>query len=139
MQPETAPPATDIISETYADAREHVGASLRILAAAWNAGDLETALSFYWDGPDMRWVSPTGTETGLESYAASMRREFEDRSTMGRFSGTVLYAEQLRPDLVLAVFSWRIERQGKRDAGGVSTQIWQNIHGRWRIVFEHAG
>lgn len=57
---------------------------------------------------------------------------------MGVYTGSVLDARTLAPDTALLVVDWKIERDGRRLMGGVSTEIWKNIDGKWRIVFEHA-
>jgi hypothetical protein len=132
-----APPA--VVCEVEADARTDVIAAFQSQMDAWNQGDLETALSLYWDNADIRWVGRSGTYTGYDDFAESMRADFSDPATMGLYTGETLYAEQLRPDLVLLVISWRIERDGERLFGGVSSQHWRLIDGNWRIVFEHAG
>lgn len=114
-------------------------AALRGQMDAWNAGDLESALGSYRPGPEMIWVSQTGMDLGLDAFAEDLRRRFgSDPSGMGVYSGEVLHAEALGPDAVILIVRWRIENDGRRLFGGVSTQIWRPIDGRWRIVVEHA-
>ena len=106
---------------------------------AWNRGDLEQALFYYWDSPDMTWVNRKGISFGREEFAAAMRSEFADRSTMGSYTSKILQSKELNPDAVLLVLDWSIrEGSGKQLMGGISSQIWQRFSDGWKAVFEHA-
>jgi len=115
------------------------GAALQAQMDAWNHGDLEKALSYYWDSADITWVNRHGISFGRKDFAAAMRADFADRSKMGTFSSKTLQAKELRGDLVLLVIDWRIQdNAGKKLMGGVSSQLWQHFPEGWRTVFEHA-
>ncbi len=101
---------------------------------AWNRGDLEAALSAYWNSPDIIWVNKRGLSKGFAPFAESMRQE----GTKGIYSGEVLHSRSLSPKSALLVVRWAITDQGKRLMGGVSTQLWEVRDRRWRIVLEHA-
>lgn len=108
--------------------------------AAWNRGDLEAALDRYWNSPDIVWVTRSGLSKGFADFAAGMRAEFAGKpEKMGSYRGEILEARDLAEDKALLVVRWSITRGAERLMGGVSTQIWQRIDGRWRIVLEHAG
>ena len=106
--------------------------------AAWNRGDLETALLAYWDSPHMTWVSRAGVQRGFMEFAQAMRRDFADPAAMGTYSAEVLEARNLGREGAVIVFRWQIVRDGRRLMGGTSTQIWREIEGAWRAVLEHA-
>lgn len=107
--------------------------------AAWNRGDLEAALDRYWNSADMTWADKDGVSKGFDAFAYGLRRDYGSRpSEMGVYTGTVLEARTLGPDTALLVVDWRIDRDGRRLMGGISSEIWKDIDGKWRIVFEHA-
>lgn len=106
--------------------------------AAWNKGDLETAMSFYWNSPEMLWISKSGTEKGYQEVYDMFLQDFADRSKMGIYTYEPLHIEQLSPEIVYFVFRWKIELDGKRLMGGVSSQVWKKKTGRWIITSEHA-
>jgi hypothetical protein len=106
---------------------------------AWNKGDLEGALELYWNSPEIMWVSKAGVSRGFAGFAQAMRDEYAGRpEQMGIYSGEVLLAKEVSPETGLLVVRWSIDRDGKRLMGGVSTQLWEEVDGSWRIVFEHA-
>jgi hypothetical protein len=47
-----------------ADAITEVKQALDEQVEAWNKGELEQAMSYYWESPDMLWISRNGTEQG---------------------------------------------------------------------------
>ena len=57
---------------------------------------------------------------------------------MGVYSGDILLAKEISPETGLLVVRWSIDRDGRQIMGGVSTQLWEDVDGIWRIVFEHA-
>ena len=111
---------------------------VEVQIAAWNRGDIEAALSSYWDSPRMTWVSKSGVDYGYAAFAQTMRKDFADPKSMGTYSAEILDARDLGPGTSQIVFRWKIMRGDERLMGGMSTQIWRKIGGNWRAVFEHA-
>jgi hypothetical protein len=122
----------------YGAAAVAAHAGLQAQVEAWNRGDLEAALSTYWDAPQMTWVSRSGVERGFASFADGMRKDFADPAAMGAYSVEVLDVRGLGPETGSVVFRWQISRAGKRVMGGTSTQIWCRVKGTWKAVLEHA-
>ena len=90
-----------------------------------------------WNSPDVTWVAKGGIGKGMQSFADDMRSQFADRSKMGVFVSKVLDARTVGPDAALLVVEWSITRDGRRMMGGVSTQLWRRVDGRWVAVLEH--
>jgi len=105
---------------------------------AWNNGDLEKAMTYYWNSPEMLWINTTGVEKGCQEVLDMFRKNFADASQMGIYTYTPLYIEQLSEEAVYYVFRWQIAREGKRLTGGISSQIWKNLNGQWVVTSEHA-
>lgn len=105
--------------------------------SAWNAGNLEKAMSFYWNSDQMLWISRAGIEKGYEPVLISFRKDFPDKEKMGFYSYHPLQIDSLSKEVVYYVFRWKIELNGKRIMGGVSSQVWKKIEGKWVITSEH--
>jgi ketosteroid isomerase-like protein len=121
-----------------ADAITEVKRALDGQVEAWNRGDLEKAMTFYWNSPDMLWISRNGTETGYQEVLDGFQKNFTDRSKMGVYTYDPLHIEQVSPEAVYYVYRWKIDLQGKKLMGGVSSQLWKKIGGNWVITSEHA-
>ncbi|NEM98019.1 YybH family protein [Pontibacter burrus] len=120
------------------DAVHEVKQALEGQIAAWNKGDLETAMTFYWNSPEMLWISKNGTEKGYQEVYDMFLNDFKDRSQMGVYSYEPLHIEQVAKETVYFVFRWKIELDGKRLMGGVSSQVWKKLNDRWVATSEHA-
>lgn len=105
---------------------------------AWNEGNLEQAMTFYWESAEMLWISKSGVDRGYKPVLESFRRDFSDRSQMGVYTYEPLHIEEVSPEAVFYVFRWRIELSGKQLMGGVSSQLWKKINDTWVITAEHA-
>lgn len=105
---------------------------------AWNQGNLEQAMTFYWESPEMRWISKAGIDKGYAPVLEMFRKDFSDRSKMGVYTYDPLFIEEVSPEAVYYVFRWKIELNGKRLMGGVSSQLWKKIDEAWVITAEHA-
>jgi ketosteroid isomerase-like protein len=120
------------------DEVQEVKKALEGQITAWNKGDLETAMTFYWNSPEMLWVSKGGTEKGYQEVYDMFLQDFTDRSKMGIYTYEPLHIEQVSKEAVYFVFRWKIELDGKRLMGGVSSQVWKKLDGRWVVTSEHA-
>lgn len=105
---------------------------------AWNQGNLEQAMSFYWESPQMLWISKAGIDKGYAPVLDMFRKDFSDRSKMGVYTYEPLHIEEVSQKAVFFVFRWQIELEGKRLMGSVSSQLWKKIGGNWVISSEHA-
>jgi hypothetical protein len=120
------------------DAVQEAKKALEGQIEAWNKGDLETAMTYYWNSPQMLWISKNGTEKGYQEVLDMFLQDFADRSKMGVYTYEPLHIEQVSKEAIYFVFRWKIELDGKRLMGGVSSQLWKNIGGRWVVTSEHA-
>lgn len=130
-------PATGI-AQRPRDPITAVRAALAGQVNAWNAGDLDGAMALYWNSPNMIWISKSGLETGYRPILDAYRKDFADRTKMGVYTYQPLFIERLSRSCVQYVFRWKIEIGGKRMMGGVSSQVWKRLKGRWVITSEHA-
>ena len=112
--------------------------SLEKQIKAWNSGRLEDAMGYYQNSPDLLWISKAGIERGYQPILNSYLQDFDDRSKMGEFTYTPLAIEAISKKVVYFVYRWKIELNGKKIMGGVSSQLWKHNKGRWLIYSEHA-
>ena len=105
---------------------------------AWNKGDLEKAMTYYWNSPEMLWVSKSGIQKGYQSVLEDFRKEFADKGKMGIYSYDSLHIEKISGTSVYFAISWKIILNGQKIMGGVSSQLWKKIAGNWVITAEHA-
>lgn len=130
--------ATFVAGPALAGPADEARKGIEAQVEAWNRNDLEGALARYWNAPDLTWVSRRGVERGFAPFAGAMRADAAANPDLGDYQAEVLEARDLTSDSALIVVRWSITRDGKRLMGGISTQIWRPVDGRWVIVLEHA-
>ena len=119
-------------------ATEKVKAALDGQVKAWNSGKLEEAMAYYYNSPELLWISRAGIEKGYEPIFQSYLKDFENRALMGTYNYEPLYIEALSGKMVYYVYRWKIELNGRKLMGGVSSQVWKKSGKRWLIFSEHA-
>jgi len=105
---------------------------------AWNNGDLEKAMSYYWNSPAMLWVSKSGIQRGYQPVLEDFKKEFADKTKMGTYSYESLHIEEVSGTSVYFVIRWKIVLNGQKIMGGVSSQVWKKTGNGWVITAEHA-
>jgi ketosteroid isomerase-like protein len=120
------------------DAVTEVKKALEGQIHAWNEGDLEKAMTYYWNSPEILWINKAGIQKGYQPVLEDFRKEFGDKTKMGVYSYNALHIEEVSTAVVYFVFRWKIELNGKRIMGGISSQIWKKIDNRWVVTAEHA-
>jgi len=126
------------MAATDGDAVQAVQQALDEQVQAWNNGDLEQVMAYYWNSPEMLWISKAGMERGHQGVLEMCQADFAAPGQMGSYAYEPLHIEQLSPQAVFYVFKWETRLNGKRMMGGVSSQLWKNIDGNWVITSEHA-
>lgn len=88
---------TFLILPAYSQSKstDQVKTALEGQIKAWNSGQLEDAMAYYRDSPDLLWISKAGIEKGYQAIYESYLKDFKDRSTMGTFTYEPLYIEAL--------------------------------------------
>ncbi|WP_237144161.1 YybH family protein [Pontibacter pamirensis] len=130
--------AMAMLDVPHSEAVQAVQQSLDAQVQAWNSGDLEKAMTFYWNSPEMLWISKAGVERGYQEVLDMFRTDFADPSLMGTYTYEPLHIEHLSPEAVFYVFRWKIEKDDAILMGGVSSQLWKKVEGRWVATSEHA-
>jgi ketosteroid isomerase-like protein len=123
---------------TAGDPVKEVKEALDQQVKSWNAGELEKAMSYYWNSPDLLWINRGGVHKGYQPVYDDYKKSYTDKSQMGVYSYEPLHVESLNSDIVYYVFRWKIELDGKKQMGGVSSQIWKKIGNKWVVISEHA-
>ena len=120
-------PATDI---------DAIRAVLVAQQEAWNRGDVEAFLNGYWHSPDLTFSGTGGISRGWDGVLARYKKNYPDRSAMGRLDFSDLEFHFLGPDAALVLGHWHLKRE-KEDLGGVFSLVWQRFPEGWRIIHDH--
>jgi uncharacterized protein (TIGR02246 family) len=99
--------------------------------AAWNAGDLEAFCASY--AEDAAFIAPSGLTRGRRAVRERYEARYPDRAAMGRLSLEILEARHSGPTVSVAA-RWRIEREPKDPAQGLTLVVLHRRGSTWEIV-----
>lgn len=104
--------------------------------AAWNRGDIEAFVNYYWKSGGLTFSGSNGVTRGWDGLLARYRRTYPNREAMGRLSFSDLEIRSLSPDAALVLGRWRLDRANDTP-GGVFTLVVRKLADGWRVVHDH--
>jgi ketosteroid isomerase-like protein len=122
----------DPVIGTVADLEKTV----QLQADAWNRGDIADFMIPYWRDDRLTFSSGGQTERGWDRTYQRYKNKYPDRAAMGRLTFGNLESQELGPDAILMLGTWRLERE--IPIGGNFSLVWKRIDGQWRIVHDHS-
>ena len=102
---------------------------------AWNAGDIDSFMTGYWNSPELTFASGGEITRGWKETLERYHKRYPDRQAMGRVSFSETTVKFLGPDAALVLGHWRLERENP--VGGVFSLVFRRIEGKWLIVHDH--
>lgn len=103
---------------------------------AWNNGDLETFVSYYLPGQDLRFTTSSGILKGSEELQKRYEMAYPDKDRRGMLDFQIHELRVLNPDYAVAIGKWTLERDGDRPSG-YFTLIWERTPEGWKIAIDH--
>ena len=119
------------------DDHQHIRALFESGCAAWNRGDIDGYLAYYWHSDKVRWVSEGTVRYGFEAIAAGFKARFASPDNMGRLEVANLEIQLLKESDALVFGAWiQTTRTARRH--GIFTVQMKRIDGEWLIVSDHS-
>ena len=109
---------------------------LDIQAKAWNAGDIDAFMEYYWKSDDLTFSSSGNTTRGWEATRANYRRRYPTRDAMGQTEFSEIEVFPLGDSAALVLGRWHLKRE-PGDIGGNFSVVFRRIDGRWLIIHDH--
>ncbi len=118
------------------DDRAAIIQALTAQQTAWNSGDVETFVKWYWHSPELTFSGAGGVARGYDGVLARYKKNYPDRETMGHLDFSGLEFRFLGPEAALVLGHWHLDRS-KGNVGGVFSLVWQKFPEGWRIIHDH--
>lgn len=117
-------PADDIVLEI-----------LSLQKAAWNRGDIEGFMAYYWRSDDLTFQSANTRTLGWSAVLARYKRNYA-AGNMGRLDFTDLDVRVLSPDSAYVLGRFKLDLEADHREG-VFTLILRRTEDGWRIIHDH--
>jgi ketosteroid isomerase-like protein len=117
-------------------AAEAIENTLAAQQIAWNKGDIDGFMLYYWKNDSLLFLGKSGPTYGWEKNLYEYKKAYPDKATMGSLDFNILKIEKLSKKTYQVVGKWHISTI-KEKVGGYFTLLWKKIDGRWVIVQDH--
>lgn len=108
---------------------------LELQKEAWNRGDLEGYMAYYWKSDQLTFQSGANRVRGWETLLERYKKGYSgDR--MGQLDFSDLEVKVLGRDYALVLGRWSVDIKGEKK-GGVFTLILKKFPEGWRIIHDH--
>lgn len=108
---------------------------MKIQEDAWNRGDIEGFMKYYWKSDSLKFIGKSGITYGWQKTLDNYKKSYPDKVTMGKLTFVIKGKEELSDKAVYIIGSWNLERE--KPVGGYFTLLWKKIKGEWVIVADH--
>ncbi|HZQ69786.1 MAG TPA: nuclear transport factor 2 family protein [Terriglobales bacterium] len=106
--------------------------------AAWNAHDLQSFLSGYWNSPALTFFSgatvTTGWQATLERYQKTYQGEGHE---MGKLEFSELNIQPLGAEAAFVRGAWHLTMSDGKTPHGLFTLVFRKFPEGWKIVHDH--
>ena len=104
--------------------------------AAWNQGDLDEFMEYYWKSEGLTFSSGGQTTRGWQATMDRYHRTYRAAKQMGKLAFSELEVTPLGDSAALMLGRWQLTEIDK-PAGGNFSLVWRKIDGQWRIIHDH--
>ena len=106
---------------------------------AWNAGDIDKFMEFYWKSDNLTFSSGGKITRGWQSTLENYKTRYPSVAEMGQLTFGDLQITLLGSDAALVLGEWHLSResQGVEDVGGKFSLVLRRIDDQWLIIHDH--
>ncbi|HEV2206536.1 MAG TPA: nuclear transport factor 2 family protein [Candidatus Acidoferrales bacterium] len=104
--------------------------------AAWNRGDIDAFMKYYWRSSKTLFIGANGVTRGWQAVLDRYHRAYPDRKAMGRLTFSNIEIEQDCPRAAVVIGEYHLQRE-KDNPSGVFTLNFRKFPEGWRIVVDH--
>ncbi|RVU01559.1 DUF4440 domain-containing protein [Mucilaginibacter limnophilus] len=104
---------------------------------AWNNGDIEGYMQYYWKSDSLLFVGKRGPTYGWQNTLNNYKKGYPDKAAMGILSFNIIKVELLGNNNAFVLGGWQLQRDTDKP-GGYFTLWFRKIDGQWKIAADHS-
>jgi ketosteroid isomerase-like protein len=105
---------------------------------AWNRHDLDTFMRFYWNSPELTFLSGANLTRGWQPTWERYRKTYQSECRqMGKLDFSDLQIEPLGPEAAFVRGAFHLQMPDGKQPHGRFTLIFRKFADGWRIVHDH--
>lgn len=115
---------------------QSVRAVLKTQQDAWNRGDIDAFMEYYWKSEQLQFVGSKGPTYGWAATLANYKKNYPNRDAMGTLSFDIQNLTQRSKTIITVLGKYTLVRKNDQPSGEFSL-VFQKINGDWVIVLDH--
>jgi ketosteroid isomerase-like protein len=116
--------------------RMEINQAMQAQQDAWNRGDVEAFMQYYWNDDSLLFIGLKGPTYGWKTTLDNYKRGYDTPEKMGVLTFHNHRIDSLSPDAANVFGEWKIERTTET-IGGYYTLIWSRKDQQWKITQDH--
>jgi hypothetical protein len=117
------------------NASKEIVALMKKQEIAWNAGDIEGFMQYYWKNDSLKFIDSKGITYGWQKTLDNYKKNYPNKEAMGILTFEIKTSEELSKTSVFIIGSWSLKKE--KSVGGYFTLLWKKIKGEWVIAVDH--
>ncbi|MDP1728068.1 MAG: DUF4440 domain-containing protein [Bacteroidota bacterium] len=129
--------STKSFSQNTSEPEIHIITNIiHLQETAWNNDNLDSFMLFYWNSPELRFVSKKGINKGWQQVYDSYKKGYPDKTKMGILTFDIKSIELIDKKNAVVIGGWEVKNDTGTHAGYFS--LWfKKMKGHWVIVVDH--
>lgn len=103
---------------------------------AWNNGDIDGFMEYYWKSDSLRFMTKEKVTKGWSATLKRYKQGYPDKAAMGKLDFDILSVEVLSADHALVTGKWTVVASNEKQSGHFNL-LFRRMNGEWRIVLDH--
>jgi ketosteroid isomerase-like protein len=112
-----------------------VKSSMQFQQEAWNAGNIDAFMKYYWNNDSLKFIGSKGITYGWQKTTDNYKKSYPTKEAMGELTFTLLETTQLSKEYIYIIGKWALKKE--KPVGGHFTLLWKKIKNNWVIIADH--
>jgi ketosteroid isomerase-like protein len=122
-------------SQNYLGDKKSVFNFIQAQQLAWNKGDIEGFMSFYWNDDSLMFIGKKGVTYGWKNTKDNYIKSYPTQDAMGKLTFEIIKMEQFNKSTIYVIGKWELDKE--KPVGGCFTLVWKKMNGKWFIISDH--
>ena len=114
---------------------EKVKTILNTQAEAWNNGDIDKFMEYYWKSDNLQFIGSNGITYGWQNTLDNYKKRYPDLQAMGKLSFDIIKVDKRSKKIITLVGKFHLKRE-IGDLEGIFLLVWKKIKGEWKIIVD---
>lgn len=102
---------------------------------AWNDGNIDGFMTYYWNNDSLKFIGSKGITYGWQKTLDNYKKSYPNKEAMGKLQFTILEHTQVGENYIYIIGKWNLQKE--KPANGHFTLLWKKIKNKWVIIADH--